>query len=144
MKLKLNTLDSRYRNLLALDGFQRAVKVDGKDALVFERHSYGSKFTWNRVKNLRILRARLKDIEDLRIEIAKRHLENPDDETVPPAKQAAFKAEFMKAMEIVEDVKGLLRFPIEDLNLFDPKENPDGNKIASTILVELEPFIETP
>lgn len=144
MKLKLNTLESLHRNLLALDGYNRAIKVDGKDALVFERHSYGAKFTWNRVKNLKILRNKLNDIDALRVDIAKRYLDKPSDEIVPVDKQPAFKAEFTKALEIVEDVKGLLRFPVKELNLFDPETNPNGNNIASTILDVLEPFIEDP
>lgn len=142
MKLKLSTLKSLYDNVVALDGFQKAVEIDGKSTLVFERHAYGERFTWNRVKALRVLRTKLEDLEALRITIAKRYLDKPTDEKVPVAKETAFRAELAKALEIVEDVKGLLKFPKEDLNLFDPKENPSGNKIASSILDALEPFIE--
>lgn len=142
MKLKLADISGLYSNLQALDGFQKTETIDGKKTIVFERHSYGSKFTWNRVKNLRILRDQLKDLEDARIAIAKKYLDRPGDENVSPAKEGAYRKEYVAVLETIEDVRGLLKFSAKDLNLFDPKENPEGNRIAATILDGLEPLLD--
>lgn len=142
MKIKLSEVAAIKVAHEALDGFQRASKdAAGKETVVFERHKYPAKVTWNRVKNTRLLNAKAEDIEALRIALVKKHAGDAWDKTgVPEQKLPEFFAEFKEALKIEDDMP-LLSLSEADLNLYDPKENPEGNVIAAAIIVGLGPLL---
>ena len=142
MKLKLSQIQPLALALGALDGRKRETENDGKKALVFEPFAYSAKFTWNRVKNLGILNRKLEDLEQLRVEIARRHLGEFKTDEVPEANRPAFFAELATAMAIEEEVPGLLRGTRADLNLYDPVENPAGNRLTAAQILAVEVLID--
>lgn len=141
MKLKLNQLQPLALALAALDGRKREAENDGRKVVVFEPFAYSARFTWNRVKNLSILNRKLEELEALRIEIARRHLGPFAGAEVPEANRPAFFAELNAALALEEEIPGLLRGTRADLNLYDPADNPTGNRLTAAQILAVEALI---
>lgn len=140
-KIKLFEVENLLKALSGLDGRQRPIKAaDGSESTVFEAFDFSSKFTWNRVKNLRLLKQKLEDIQTRRDELRKKHGAVGSGE-VPKSNVAAFFADYNALLEIEEPLAGGLTFTEAELNLFDPKDNAAGNRIPGSVLAVLTPFI---
>jgi hypothetical protein len=149
MKIKLRQVGQFFALLRQLDGYTRVVSAPGAPLqLSLEPYSFNEQFTWDKVKDLKILRRKLEEIEELMSTLVKKHNNGealpPDDKRTDEQKAAAAAAqkEIEKALDIEEEIPGLLRFKRAEFNLYDREKNPKGNVIASTLLLDLEPFIE--
>lgn len=140
MELPISEIEPLFEALGSLDGNARAVQVaPDTERLIIQPFKFGQKFTWNKVKNLAILKKKKKLIEAMRVELRKKHNEGvdamPDEKTDAGRKaRVALDLEWKQFLETKEDFPGLLIMPVADLNLFDPKDNPTGNLIPATIL----------
>lgn len=140
-KIKLSQIATLLQCLTGLDGRQRIIKdANGAETSVFEAFDYSIKVTWNRVKNIGLLERKAKDLEKQRDELRKKHGAVGSGE-VPKATRQAFIDDWVKTLELEEELTGGLTFSVADLNLYDPKENPTGNKIPGSVLAALMPFI---
>jgi hypothetical protein len=140
MELLIREIEPLLEALGSLDGNPRAVQVAPEtERLIVQPFRFSQKFTWNKVKNLGILKKKKKLIDDMRIELRKKHNDGVDglpDEKTDAGRKAriALDADWAEFLKTKEDFPGLLTMPVADLNLFDPKENPTGNLIPATIL----------
>jgi hypothetical protein len=142
MKLKLKQVQTLAQALGALDGRKRIEEIDGKKQAIFEPFAYSAKFTWNRVKNLGILTRKAADIELLRVEIALKHRGKATNAEVPELNRPAYFAELEAALALEEELPGLLRGTREDLNLYDPENNPTGNRLTAAQILAVEALID--
>lgn len=140
-KIKLSEIPTLIQCLSGLDGRQRIIKAEnGAESAVFEPFEFSRKVTWNRVKNIGLLKRRLEDLNLRRDELRKKHGAIGAGE-VPVKNRPAFIAEYAAELDMEDTLTGGLTFTVEELNLYDPKENPTGNKIPGTVLEALTPFI---
>ncbi len=140
-KIKLSQIQTLLTCLSGLDGRQRIIKdANGAETAVFEPFEYSVKVTWNRVKNIGLLERKSADLEKQRNKLREKHGAVGTGE-VPKEKRQAFLDEWIKTLEIEEELTGGLTFTEKELNLFDPEDNPTGNKIPGTVLATLMPFI---
>lgn len=126
--IKINRLPQLFAALRALDGPATAP------------FKFSAKCTWNRVKAMKILRRELDTVEETGRKFLQDSSKDPDSPT-KEEEEAANKAYFKLQQEIVE-INGLLKFKVEDFNLFDPKDNKTGNLIGAAILAELDILTE--
>lgn len=139
MKLQLAQIDPLLQAHRALDGYQEVVVLNGEKKPVGMAYAFSAKFAWLKVKNLIALKKASAAIDEMRVGIAKEF--TPGGGTkVPDANLTAYATKYAAALE-QEDELELTPFSKEDLNLFDPKDNPAGNKIPSGTLMELMPLI---
>ncbi len=140
-KIQLSQLSALHKCLSALDGRQRIIKGEnGAETAVFEAFEYPLKVTWNRVKNIGLLERKAKELDKARDKLREKHGAVGTGE-VPKEKRQAFVDEYTKLLDMEEELTGGLTFSEKDLNLFDPKDNPNGNKIPGSVLAVLMPFI---
>jgi len=60
MELQIREIEPLFRALGNLDGNARAVKVaPNEERIIIQPFKFAQKFTWNKVKNLSILRRKL-------------------------------------------------------------------------------------
>lgn len=137
MKIKLYKIQVLHAALTSLDGYDTSTK----DSKAFHHYEYTAKVTWNRRKNLGILRRKIEDIDEERKAIAKKYSDGG--EQVATDKVAVFQKEYLALLDQEEEVDGLIQFSEEDFNLYDSKLNPNGNKIAASTLDILEPLIKS-
>jgi hypothetical protein len=142
MKIKLAQVNPLINAISALDGNFRAVKDGTSEKIVFDPYQLGSKFTWNKVKNLKLLRRKSEEIEEACADLwktsggeGKTKLEGPD--------AIAFNKAKKELLQTDEDMP-LLMISEADLNIFDPEKNPSGNKIPATTIADLDVLLALP
>ena len=133
MKLKLKSIQGLLVALSELDGVRKNN--------VLEPYSFSAKTTWNKAKNIKILRHEHELLNEHRLELVVKY-SGDKTKDVPAEKASEFMLEYQDLLEIEQDISGLLLFKRENFNIFDEKENPKGNKIASTTLATLDVLIE--
>jgi hypothetical protein len=148
MELQLRDVENLFLSLGNLDGTARAVQVaPGQERIIINPFKFPQKVTWNKVKNLGILRRKIKDIEAMKKEVRMKHNNGVDDmpdEKTDAGKQARKELgrEWDEFLDTKEDIPGLLMIKVEDLNLFDPKTNESGNVIPATVLEGVSVLLE--
>ncbi len=125
MILKLREVEPLFKALTALDGnppFKFSVKV-----------------TWNKAKNLHVLKKTLQRIDEARTAIIKPLI--PEGEVaVPKERIEEFVKAFNELLETEEEIPGMLQLDPCGLNIFDPTDNPSGNVIPSSVLEAVMPL----
>lgn len=135
MKLLYKELRSVLAAHRALDGLMKNGELDP--------YLFSCKVTWNKSKNLELLEREVNRLEKIRRErIAA--ISGGRGKNVPADKETQFALDWEDFLETEVEINGLLKLSHEDLNVFDPKENPTGNKIPSTVLTALRPLILEP
>lgn len=142
MKLKPKEIDSITVGLRSLDGLQKPAGPGGRD-IVFEPFLYSSKTTWNKTKNLTLLKRFAEELETTRLDLVKQ-FSGSITVDVPAAKLPDFVREWNALIDQPQEFAGLLSMTEAELNLYDPKENPTGNRIASSVLEKVTPLIVFP
>jgi hypothetical protein len=157
MKLKLKQVRSLYLALTTLHGQQRIVASAKSKAeeVVLQPFRFPAKMTWNIVKNLGILRRKSEELDEHHNATLRKHsggadqiadprtCATPEEAVAASAAQLAFAREMTAFLTTEEEIPGLLRFAPGDFNLYDAKDNPDGNVIPATTLDALEPLIHS-
>ena len=140
MELQIRDVEPLFRALGSLDGNARAVKVaPNEERIIIQPFKFPVKLTWNKVKDLGILRRKLKRIDEHKKELRQKHNAGKDempDESTPEGKEALkqLNKDWDEFLDLKEDIPGLLKLTIADLNLYDPKDNENGNVIPATVL----------
>lgn len=148
MELQLREIAALFQSLGSLDGNARAVQVaPNEERIIIAPFRFSQKATWNKVKNLGILRRKLKDIDAMKKELRQKHnagLDEMPDESTAAGKQArkALDKDWEAFLDLKEEVPGLLMLAVADLNLFDPKTNETGNVIPATVLESVSVLLE--
>lgn len=132
MKLKIAQIKVLHEALSQLDGYQKAVSVDGQDKLVFAPYSLSGKTRYAIAKNLRILGVKINDFNKARdgliLEISggKSFIKKEDTELIEK-----FVSKLNEISEIEEDVDGILQFSVKELGL---EEETDLNPFPSNVI----------
>jgi len=132
MKLKINQIKELQDALSNLDGYQRAVKVDGADKLVFQPYSLSGKTRYAIAKNLRILTTKISDFNKARDGLIKEisggqnFIKKEDTENVEK-----FVARVNELAEVEDDVDGLIQFTLAELGL---ELETDLNPFPSSVI----------
>lgn len=133
MKLKLKRVSPL---LNALESLEAVTDEAGKRSL----YRFSVKLTWNKTKNITILRRIEEEIEKTRQELVAKY-SGRKSVAVPEDKKPEFIDEWNAHMDTEEEIPGLLLLPWTDLDLFDPKDNAKGNLIPSSLLSALDPLL---
>ncbi len=140
MKLKINQIKVLHEAFANLDGYQKAVKIDGQDKLVWTPYSLGGKTRYTIAKNLRILGVKINDFNKARDglirEISGGATFIKKEET---EKVEKFVAKVNELAEVEDEVDGLLQVTLEDLKL---NEESDINPYPSNVINGLTLLIE--
>lgn len=118
MKLKIAQIKTLHDAFSNLDGYQKAVKVDGADKLVFVPYTLSGKTRYNIAKNLRILGTKIGDFNKARdgliLEITGGVPMIKKEDTANIEK---FVAKLNELSEVEDDVDGLLKLTPSELGL---------------------------
>lgn len=135
MKLQLKQISPIHAALVALDGNRENGEL--------KPFTFSSKVTWNKTKNITIMERAKAELD--KTWLAKQlQASGGKDKTIPGDKAQVLNLDWSEHLETEEEINGLLAFSIEDLDVYDKKENPHGNKIPSSILSSLTPLITFP
>ena len=133
MKLTVSQINSIFRSLSELDGYDLVLDKDTKPRVIRQQYIFTGKTRWNLVKNLSILKSHVEDAEKARVALVKQisgGKESIDRENQTQAEE--FFKELSSVLNSTVEVKGLLKFKIEEL--LSPKEGVENQIPASTIL----------
>lgn len=135
MNLKLKQIAPLIKALQSLDGLTERGE--------FKPFIFTSRVTWNKTKNLGILEREQEDIEKARVSKVTQAAGGKG-RVVPEKELPAVQADWTEFLDTDREILGLLMLTPEDLNLHDKKDNPEGNRITSSVLAVLAPLIAFP
>lgn len=131
MKLKLKEVVPLLNALRALDGL-----LDHGELRPF---TFSFKVTWDKKKDIGLLQKEAERMQAVRTEKQTQYAGGRGRE-VPADKIEEAARDWEAFLETELDLP-LLAFTVADLNVYDKQTNPDGNKIASSILAALDVLI---
>ena len=132
MKLALRQIKPLLGEMRALDGL-----VENNELKPFV---FSSKVTWNKVKNIDILERWDRKIEKARIDRSVQAAGGRDKLMSQEIAQS-LNLDWADHLDTEEEIPGLLTFSEDDLGVYDKSTNPGGNRIPSSVLATLLPFI---
>ncbi len=132
MKLKIAQIKILNEALHSLDGYQKAVKIDGQDKLINVPYNLSGKTRYSIAKNSRILQARVDDFNKARdgliLEISGGASFIKQEET---EKIQKFVEKLNVLSEVEDEVDGLLSFSLKELGL---EEDTDLNPYPVSVI----------
>ncbi len=132
MKLKINQIKELQDAVSNLDGYQKAVKVEGSDKLIFQPYSLSGKTRYSIAKNLRILTTKITDFNKARdgliqeISGGQNFIKKEDTELIQK-----FVTRANELAETEDDVEGLLSFTLAELKL---DQDEDVNPYPANVI----------
>ena len=128
MKITLNKINGMLEALKSLDGPEAS------------RFKYGSKFTWNRAKDIKLFTKELEALNEEGQSIFNRGV--AVQATPTPEEISEVNRQFAELQKNETEVPGVLRFNLTDLNLYDEVSNKKGNNIPATTLASIVDLID--
>src|SRR4249920_1731908 len=118
MKLKINQIKTLQDAISNLDGYQKAIKIEGSDKLVWTPYYLSGKTRYAIAKNLRILTTKLDDFNKARdamireISGGKNVIEKSETDKIEK-----FVVRIDELADTEDDVDGLISFSLKELGL---------------------------
>ncbi len=140
MKLKIAQIKTLHDAFSNLDGYQKAVKVDGVDKIVFVPYTLSGKTRYAIAKNLRILSTKIADFNKARdgliIEVSggANFIKKEDTDKIEK-----FVSLLNQLSEVEDEVDGLLTLSLKELGL---EEETDLNPFPATVINGLAQLIK--
>lgn len=140
MKLKINQIKTLHDAFSSLDGYQRAVKVDGAEKLIFQPYTLSGKTRYAIAKNLRILGSKITDFNKARdgliteISGGQTFIKKEDTEKIE-----TFVTKVNELAEVEDEVDGLLSVTPAELGLeLETDLNPFPSNVINglTLLIK--------
>lgn len=133
--MKLSEIRNLFTALSMLDGEQKVVKNKGQEEVILEPYKFSGKTSWNLVKNKNILKRYTDDYTEVNDKLIRRISGAESINKEDPAQVKEYTDETKKLLETEEDVKGILKIKLSELNL-------DTNHIPISILELLSTIVE--
>lgn len=140
MKLKINQIKVLHDAFSNLDGYQKALKIDGADKLIFQPYSLSGKTRYAIAKNLRILGTKINDFNKARdgliLEITGGVPMIKKEET---DKIEQFVGKLNELSEVEDEVDGLIQITTAELGLeLESDLNPFPSNVINglTLLIK--------
>lgn len=133
--MKLSEIRNLFTALSMLDGEQKVVKNKGQEEVILEPYKFAGKTSWNLVKNKNILKRYNDDYTEVNDQLIRRISGAESINKEDPVQVKEYTDETKKLLETEEDVKGILRIKLSELNL-------DTNHIPISILELLSTIVD--